>query len=301
MKLLAPAALALLFLIFTVEYGLTTEDFAIATGLDCAYCHLDSAGGGELTSAGETYLAKELATGEIKTLSTGSKIFRFIMGYLHILFAVLWFGTILYVHIVLKPVYAEKGLPRGEKFVGILSFGVVGITGLILANYRIESWEMLFDTQFGTLLTIKVALYLIMLTSAVIVIKVIGPRLARSDPKEHIPGQPFNEHTLQGFNGKEGKPSYFAYNGKVYDASNSRLWPEGEHMRRHNSGRDLTNDLPMAPHNDAVMERLPIVGDYVANEGNRENAPTKIFYFVAYMNLGIVFLILFIIALWRWG
>ena len=301
MKRLAPAALALIFLILTVECGLATQDFAITTGLDCDYCHLDPSGGGELTAAGGKYLHEALATGEIKTLSTGSKIFRFAMGYLHIIFAVLWFGTILYVHIVLKPAYAVKGLPRGEKFVGILSFVVVGITGLILTNYRIESWQMLFATRFGTLLTIKVALYVTMLLSAIIVIKVIGPRLAHRDPKEHIPGQPFNEQTLQGFNGKEGKPSYFAYDGKVYDASNSRLWPDGEHMRRHSSGRNLTDDLPLAPHNSAVLERLPMVGDYVEKEGDKRDVATKIFTFIAYMNLGIVFIILFIVALWRWG
>ncbi len=301
MKRLAFLAFLLLFLILTAQFGFATEDIAITTGHDCGYCHLDPNGGGELTVAGQTYLAESLAAGELKTLSAGSKIFRFIIGYLHLVFAVLWFGTILYVHIVLKPAYAEKGLPRGEKFVGILSFWVVGITGLILANYRIESWQVLLDTRFGTLLTIKVALYLTMLVSAIIVIKVIGPRLTRSDSKEHIPGQPFNEQTLRRFNGKEEKPSYFAYNGKVYDASNSRLWPTGEHMRRHSSGRDLTDDLPLAPHNNAVMERLPVVGDYLAKESGEGSASSKAFYFVAYMNLGIVFLILFIIALWRWG
>lgn len=278
-----------------------TEEMAMETGHDCGYCHLSAAGGGELNAAGEAYLDEALATGEVEILSPGSKLFRFIAGYLHILFAVLWFGTILYVHIVLKPAYAEKGLPRGEKFVGILSFWVVGITGLILTNYRIDSWQSLLDSRFGTLLAIKIALYLTMLFSAIFVIKIIGPRLARRNKKEHIPGQPFNEQTLQRFNGQEGRPCYFAYQDKVYDASDSKMWPGGEHMRRHNSGRDLTTDLPMAPHDGAVMERLPVVGEYVANINGEENPSTKVFYFIAYMNLIIVFLILFIIALWRWG
>ncbi|MCW8891707.1 MAG: cytochrome B5, partial [Deltaproteobacteria bacterium] len=277
MKQFTSVVFLFLFLILTAKYGFATEDIAMTTGHDCGYCHLDPNGGGELTLAGQTYLAESIADGEFVTLSAGNKIFRLIIGYLHIVFAVLWFGTILYVHIVLKPSYAEKGLPRGEKFVGVLSFWVVGISGLILADYRIESWQVLFDTRFGTLLVIKVALYLTMLVSAIMVIKVIGPRLARSDPKEHIPGQPFNEQTLRGFNGQEGKPSYFAYNGKVYDASNSRLWPGGEHMRRHSSGGDLTNVLPLAPHNNAVMERLPVVGDYIAKENGEVSATSKAF------------------------
>ncbi len=301
MKRTFPIILLLMFLMLTVQSGFATEKMALESGHDCSYCHLDPAGGGELTAAGEAYLAEALAAGEVETLAPGSRIFRFFVGYLHIIFAVLWFGTILYVHIVLKPSYAEKGLPRGEKMVGILSFWVVGITGLILSSYRIESWQTLFDSRFGILLTIKVALYLTMLISAILVIKIIGPRLARRDSKEHVSGQPFNEQTLQNFNGKDGRPCYFAYRGKVYDASDSKLWPAGEHMRRHDSGRDLTDELSLAPHDNAVMERLSVVGDYVAGEATGKNTPTKVFFFIAYMNLGIVFLILFIIALWRWG
>ena len=101
--------------------------------------------------------------------------------------------------------------------------------------------------------------------------------------------------------GRDGAPCYFAYKGKVYDGSDSKMWPDGVHMRRHSTGRDLTEDLAMAPHDDSVMTRLPVVGDYVESHESVRDANTKIFYFVAYMNLGIVFLILFIIALWRWG
>lgn len=301
MKQLAAIIFLFLLLTHTAQNVFATEEMAIETGQDCSYCHLDPAGGGELTPAGETYLTEAVASGEIETLSTGSKVFRFVAGYLHILFAVLWFGTILYVHIVLKPAYAEKGLPRGEKFVGILSFWVVGLSGLILTNYRIDSWQTLLETRFGTLLAIKITLYLTMLFSAILVIKIIGPRLARRVSKEYIPGLPFTKQTLQTFDGKDGRPCYFAYKGKVYDASDSKMWPAGEHMRRHNSGGDLTGDLPMAPHDAAVMERLPVVGNYVEGEKDNGNIPIKVFYFIAYMNLTIVFLILFIIALWRWG
>ena len=291
----------MLLLVVAVQNGMTTEEMAIATGNDCHFCHLSETGGGELTAAGAAYLIDATATGDVETLSTGNKIFRLLIGYLHILFAVLWFGTILYVHIVLKPAYAEKGLPRGEKFVGILSFWVVGMTGVILTNYRVESLDTLWDTRFGVLLTVKVALYLTMLISAILVIKVIGPRLARRATGEHVPGQPFNEQTLQNYKGRDGGPCYFAYKGKVYDASDNKLWPEGVHMRRHSAGRDLTHEMSTAPHDDSVMPRLPVVGDYVESHEFGKDSNTNAFYFIAYMNLGIVFLILFIIALWRWG
>jgi len=301
MRTLVSVIMLFMLLGFAGKAAMATEQIALETGHDCGYCHLDPSGGGELTVTGNDYLEQSLATGEIENLSLASKIFRLLVGYLHILFAVLWFGTILYVHIVLKPAYAEKGLPKGEKFVGVLSFGVVGVTGVILTAYRLDSWHAFVDTRFGILLAIKVCLYLTMLFSAILVIKVIGPRLTRQDSVEYVPGTPFTALTLSGFNGKNGQPIYFAYDGKVYDVSNSKMWPEGEHMRRHQAGMDLTADLSQAPHDSNVMSRYPVVGDYDPNNKIDEATPTKIFYFVAYMNLVIVFLILFILALWRWA
>jgi len=279
--------------------GLATNQMALDSGHGCSYCHLDPGGGGELTEAGGAYLERLYATGEVAD-SWGAKLPWLLVGYLHILFAVLWFGTILYVHIVLKPAYAAQGLPRGEKLVGIVSFWVVGVTGVILTLHRLASWEQLWGTRFGLLLTVKVVLYLLMLFSAVFVIKVLGPRLQGTARKDHVPGAPFTPATLGSFDGRDGRPCYFAYQGKVYDASGSRLWPEGQHMKRHAAGTDLSAALALAPHADEVMARLPVVGDFVAGE---EAAPprTRAFYAVAYMNLVIVFVILFILALWRWG
>jgi len=41
-----------------------------------------------------------------------AKWFRLAVGYIHFLTAIFWFGTILYVHLILKPTYAVGGLPR---------------------------------------------------------------------------------------------------------------------------------------------------------------------------------------------
>ncbi len=277
-----------------------TNQMALDSGHSCSHCHFDPAGGGELTADGEAYLERLYASDDSDAPWLG-RLPRLLVGYLHILFAVLWFGTILYVHIVLKPAYAAQGLPRGEKLVGVLSFWVVGITGVILSCYRIPSWGHLVSTRFGILLTVKVLLYLLMLVSAVFVIKVLGPRLKGGARREHRPGTPFDAETLRSYDGREGRPCYFAYQGKVYDASGSRLWPEGQHMKRHAAGTDLTEALALAPHAADVIERLPVVGEFRPGASEARDQGARRFYAVAYMNLVIVFLILFILALWRWG
>lgn len=41
------------------------------------------------------------------------------------------------------------------------------------------------------------------------------------------------QQELQENNGKNGKPAYLAYKGKVYDVSASSFWLEGDHMGMH--------------------------------------------------------------------
>ena len=70
----------------------------------------------------------------------------------------------------------------------------------------------------------------------------------------------FTREELASFNGEDGKPVYVAYDGKVYDVSESKLWKPGNHMRRHQSGIDLTDELEAAPHGVEVFERYAQVG-----------------------------------------
>ena len=44
----------------------------------------------------------------------------------------MWFGTILYVHLLLKPAYAARGLPRGELMLGWTCIVMMAITGIVL-------------------------------------------------------------------------------------------------------------------------------------------------------------------------
>ena len=106
--------------------GLATEEYARQTGLACAACHLDPGGGGELTATGKAFSQRQQAQSQPRQMTTAAKVFRLAVGYLHMLTAILWFGTILYVHLVLKPAYAAGGLPRGEVRVGVLSMLVMG-------------------------------------------------------------------------------------------------------------------------------------------------------------------------------
>jgi predicted heme/steroid binding protein/uncharacterized membrane protein len=70
----------------------------------------------------------------------------------------------------------------------------------------------------------------------------------------------FDADELARFNGENGNPIYVAYDGKVYDVSESKLWRNGQHMKRHRSGNDLTAEMQAAPHENNVLEQYPQVG-----------------------------------------
>jgi len=65
---------------------------------------------------------------------------------------------------------------------------------------------------------------------------------------------------LEANNGQNGKPAFIAYKGKVYDVSESSFWLDGDHLGMHNAGRDLTEELEMAPHRDENLLRVKLVG-----------------------------------------
>ena len=72
--------------------------------------------------------------------------------------------------------------------------------------------------------------------------------------------QEFDRAELEKYDGKDGRPIYIAYKGKVYDVTNSKFWKNGLHMKRHQAGGDLTADIQGAPHETDVLERYPQVG-----------------------------------------
>jgi predicted heme/steroid binding protein len=68
---------------------------------------------------------------------------------------------------------------------------------------------------------------------------------------------------LEEHNGKNGKPAYIAYKGKVYDVSQSSFWIDGDHLGMHNAGKDLTEELEMAPHREETLHNVKLVGELV--------------------------------------
>jgi len=74
------------------------------------------------------------------------------------------------------------------------------------------------------------------------------------------PLKEFSTEELEKYNGKDENSVYIACEGKVYDVSTSKFWKTGVHMRRHQSGSDLTRDLSAAPHGPETLESFPQVG-----------------------------------------
>jgi predicted heme/steroid binding protein len=106
---------------------------------------------------------------------------------------------------------------------------------------------------------------------------------------------------LHRFDGKEGRPAFVAYKGKIYDVTKSKLWKDGSHARKHHAGTDLTDTLKTAPHAEDKILSMPEVGKLIgAGQKIPKPLPERVFYVLAYVNLIFVFLITFVIALWRW-
>lgn len=306
-KLFSNLCLPVILLFLFPSISSATTDYARQTGLSCKECHVEAIGGGPLTKEGERFLDEMRIKGFYRPLNKTQKIVRFIIGYIHLIIAITWFGTILYVHILLKPAYALRGLPRGELLLGWTSIIILSISGTLLSIAKIPKWEVLYTTRFGILLSIKIFLFLIMVTTAGIVTFFIGPRMKRKwkvkwETQIAKGRQDLTIEQLHSFDGKEERPAYIAYKGKIYDVTGSKFWKDGSHMTKHLSGHDLTDALKTAPHGEEKILSMPVVGKLLSI-GEKPSMPfhERIFYLFAYMNLFLVFLIVFVIALWRWG
>ncbi len=177
---------------------------------------------------------------------------------------------------------------------------IMGITGAILFAYRVPDTAILVETRFGALLLAKIIIYLTMVLSALFAVFFIGPRMRRmraartaSTSGDLTPAE------LERFDGRDGGKAYFAYKGTIYDATDSPMWKNGTHMGRHQAGVDLTDALGQAPHGEEKVLPLPAVGK-LRREETGLSGPQKVFYTVAYVNLGFVLLIVLILACWKW-
>lgn len=73
--------------------------------------------------------------------------------------------------------------------------------------------------------------------------------------------------------GKDGKPAYVSFNGKIYDVTESKMWKKGLHMNRHQAGQDLTDAIGAAPHGDEVLNRFKEVGTLKAEQEQEVRPP----------------------------
>ena len=70
----------------------------------------------------------------------------------------------------------------------------------------------------------------------------------------------FTLEELAKFNGQDGNPAYVAFKGKVYDVSDSAFWLGGDHLGAHQAGKDLTEDMDIAPHGPENLDRVKPIG-----------------------------------------
>ncbi len=63
-------------------------------------------------------------------------------------------------------------------------------------------------------------------------------------------------------NGQDRDEIWIAYQGLIYDVTESRMWRNGRHYE-HWAGQDLTPELPDAPHNEEVFRKFKVVGQLV--------------------------------------
>ncbi|MEW5723895.1 MAG: multiheme c-type cytochrome [Thermodesulfobacteriota bacterium] len=177
-----------------------------------------------------------------------------------------------------------SGLPKSEVRLGRTAIVVVALTGLGLAWLRLPSFTDLWRTTFGIVLMIKVGLFLVMAAVAAFVTTRIDRRLREAKAAPEMPA-----------------PAAVLYEGRAYDASQSRLWKNGVHMGRHHTGQDLTEALASAPHGPEVLARLPLLGPAVPEKKDQESAVMRLFVLLAYTALVCGLLILLCVSYWKWG
>jgi predicted heme/steroid binding protein/uncharacterized membrane protein len=286
------------------EPAAATPAYSEKTAQGCLECHRDPEGGGALTTTGLRFAAAGYRwppTGGYRVLGPIRSGVRLAIGVLHLTAAFLWFGTILYVHLMLRPAYASQGLPRGEVALGLASMAVVGITGALLTYSRIAGLDVLVASPWGRVLAAKIAVFVVMAVSAGLAVTVIGPRLRRAK-REPVPPRDnvYDPASLAAFDGAEGRPAFIAHGGTVYDITGLPRWRGGTHMK-HIAGRDLTADLARAPHDASMLARGRQVGSFDPTRKPAKTTAQKAFYVVAYLNLTLVFVVIALLAWWRWG
>jgi len=306
------AALVLFFAGVCCTDGDATEEFAGRTGKGCSFCHRRPAGG-PLNPVGIAYVRNnyeypipERILDKSHLLSTPlHRALRSIIGYVHLVVASIFVGTIFYVHIFVRPTRLIGGIPRGERILGLSCMATLTATGAYLTWYRIDSAPAMLRSHFGVLLLAKLILFGIMLTLGICAVTVIHRRMreeARGDRRTGTDAE-VTRGSLPRYDGRDGRPAYILYGNTVHDVSGSERWVGGVHFGKHAAGRDLSGDLEGAPHGAEVLAGFPVVTTFpdARTDPERFTATRRIFIAMAYANLVIIFLILACVSSWLWG
>jgi predicted heme/steroid binding protein len=70
----------------------------------------------------------------------------------------------------------------------------------------------------------------------------------------------FTLEELAKYDGKDGKPAYLAFKGKVYDVTGNAFWEGGDHWGTHSAGHDLTSEIEAAPHGPEPLDNVKLIG-----------------------------------------
>lgn len=283
--------------------------YAEAVDKDCTYCHVELTGGEALTAEGLKFREFIFGTEEDestnepeKTTPVREKIFWLLVGFVHFCAGFIWLGTIIYIHLVLKPAYAASGLPKSELKLAWLCMSLIGLTGLLLTFRDFSSLNMMLSSSFGKIILAKIVVFSTMLSTAAFVTLFIGPRIKKKIQTADISDidltRGITAAQLAGFDGQDSRSAYVVVDGKVYDVSESRLWKGGVHMKRHRAGEEMSAAIADAPHGKEVMQRVPEISQLVPSDDPQETIK-KVFYFLAYSNLIFVFVIIFLLSLLR--
>ena len=282
------ALFAVAFLAFPAEQCVALPDFAAETGLACSECHEDGADGGPLTELGEEFLSGGyVLPEETPETSVAGRWLRGLVRYIHLVSGVMWFGAIAYIHIFAGPRRFSKGLPRAEMRFGWYSIIVMAVTGTLLTIWKLGSVDELWTTAFGKVWLVKAGTFLLLVAIAAVVTTALNRKMRRAAAEAGGPGACGHIR--------------FAFEGKLYDATDSKWWKDGVHAGKHRAGTDLTQAIADAPHGAEVLDRIELVGPVAEGGGEELPKAAKAFMALAYFNLLLIAVILFCVSFWDWG
>jgi predicted heme/steroid binding protein len=280
-------------------------EFARMTGQACGSCHISAFGGGPLGPEGmafkESLKRDDGSVDDSLRLSTGQKLLRIGLWFIHIPFGAGWIALFF---LTFLPALRSgtPGIPSKARIRQIYFFmAVTALSGSAMVFLKLRLVPGLFGTRFGILLLVKIAAAGILLIATVALIRqtTILPvrrhrKLSAQFKKERE--LDLSREDLRLFDGSEKRDAFVAVNGDLYDVTGRDLWRKGLHPGGHRAGTDLTKAFRQAPHGREVLTRLMSVGKL---EGKSAGKRSEARWAIAAGTVAAA-AILLVVVLWRW-